>query len=79
MTNGTGPMPIANDLHPHICQYYLKASRSASDTYATKVIIAVLASATAPLSSPKPTASSDVIAPVAESDSSFLRPKRYRE
>lgn len=46
------------------------------DTHATKVMMAVLASRTAPLSRPKPTATNDTMAPVAESDRSFLRPRR---
>ena len=43
------------------------------------VMTAMLASVTAPLSRPKPTASREEMAPVAERDRSFLRPMRYED
>lgn len=81
MTNGMGPMPIANDLHTQcIASEPARMQRREVDpdyeTHATKVRMVTLASATMPEFNPKPTPVSDTIAPAADIDSSVLRPKR---
>ena len=69
-------MPIANDL-----ELMLSAARrwekQGAGTYEMNVITATLASATAPLSKPYPTATRERMPPAADNDSRFLRPKRY--
>lgn len=74
MTKGTGPMPMANELQ-YVRERVLLGAME-RETHAIKAITATLASVTAPLSRPYPTARREEIAPVADSDKSFLRPTR---
>ena len=76
MTKGTGPIPMANDLNKLLSADDNDGIYPQEKTYAINAITATLARVTAPLSSPTPTPTSERMAPVADRDKSFFRPKR---
>ncbi len=68
---------MAKDLEGTLLDGWHAKTRDVKETYAMKAITATLARVTAPLSRPTPTPTSESTAPMADSDKSFFRPRRY--